>query len=66
MKEKLGILLLFITWVVFSFGLSYLIHFELHFFGATFITLKDIIGLWVGFPMFTGALCIIFYIESKK
>lgn len=53
-----------IGWIVMWFGLAlglalgffiaYMVHVQWHFFGATFVTLKGIVGVWVLIPAIVG------------
>ncbi len=65
-KQKILGTIFILLFVIVGFGLPYLIQFKFNFFGATFVTIKDIIGLWVMTPVLTYILVIIIYTQLKK
>lgn len=55
MKKFFTIVLGVLLFVGIGFGFPYLVQFKWNFFGATFVTMKDIGGLWVS-SIFTGVI----------
>lgn len=42
--------------------LSYCIHFQWNYFGAKFVTVRDVVGNWIGCPVASGTLFAILYV----
>lgn len=58
-------LIYWMLFLVIGLGIPYLVQFKLKFFGATFVTMKDIIGLWILSALITGAVLLSFYNDKK-
>jgi hypothetical protein len=61
MKEKLKITLFTILFVIIGFGLPYLIQFKWYFLGATLVTMKTIITMWLLIPLFVLMILLFVY-----
>lgn len=65
MKKVKGVFITLVLLLV-MFGVPYLIGIKWNYFGATLITLGDIIGLWVGWPVFVLAVFLVVFFNEKK
>ena len=64
MKNKIRDSLFVIVPLVIGFVVPYVIHIELNMFNATLVTVKDIAGLWIGFPLFCLTVSAVIYKEN--
>ena len=69
MKNFFVFLLGVLLFIGIGFGFPYLVQFKWHFFGATFVTMKDIGTLWVS-SIFIGvivaSIVFILFIDQKR
>lgn len=63
MKKFFTIVLSTLLFIGIGFGFPYLVQFKWHFFGATFVTMKDIGGLWVTSILIGGVVAFIVFIS---
>jgi uncharacterized membrane protein len=61
MREKLKIILFSILFVLIGFGIPYLVQFKWNFFGATLVTIGDILQLWLITPFLTFVALLLLY-----
>ena len=66
MKNKLILLACIAIWLLTGFGLPYIIHFKLNFFGANFVTFSDMFKLWFGVPIFTLLIATLIYFKITQ
>lgn len=53
-------------YLLLSFGIPYTIQFKLKFLGANFISIKDILGLWLLTPIIIFLLLIIPFFKNEE
>lgn len=53
------------SYLAFAFGIPYLIQFQFNFFGATYVTLFEILKLWFGF-FFSGLMIWLIFLSTIK
>jgi di/tricarboxylate transporter len=63
MKNKLIATVFTILSITIGFGLPYLIQFKLNFFGATLVSIGDIVKLWVIIPVITFIVMSLLYLK---
>lgn len=69
MKNFFVIVLGILLFIGIGFGFPYLVQFKWHFFGATFVTMKDIGGLWISSVLIGVAVdfvMFVLFIDHKK
>lgn len=65
MKTKLKFIVFLLLSIVVGLGIPYLIQFKLHFFGANFVSMGDIVGLWLTCLFIVlGIFTYVFYLKD--
>lgn len=57
---------LYLVIFLISFSVPYFIQFKLNFLGATLVTLKDIIGLWIMTPIIAFFILIVPFVNNEE
>jgi hypothetical protein len=66
MRSYLILIFGILAHLILSVGIPYLIQFKLGFLGANFVTLKDILGLWLGSQIFSAIIIILILSKILK